>query len=340
MGKSAPKLSMKSSKTEMMEAYSELLAKFDTAPVDKQSEIKKAEEKVVVEKASTYTVESIIKGLAELNVGVGKSFGDLAEKLVNESNKLTELQKAIEVKSGMLKEIHEIDVAANSLTALLEAQSERKAAFEREMTDKQQFFETEMARRQVEWKKEQAEHEFLVKERDATLKKQREREQEEYEYALALSRKKDNDAYTEQKMAHEKEMAERSAAIAVHETEFAELKKKVECLPQELAEAVKKAEAVVKAEVKQQTDTEAKLREKEVEGDKRVAALKIASLEEAVAKQATQIESLTKQLTTADAQVQNIAVKAIEGASGLKALAAVNEIALEQAKTVNPKNKT
>jgi len=38
-----------------------------------------------------------------------------------------------------------------------------------------------------------------------------------------------------------------------------------------------------------------------------------------------------------EASVPNIAVKAIEGASGLRALSAVNEIALEQAKTASLK---
>ena len=39
----------------------------------------------------------------------------------------------------------------------------------------------------------------------------------------------------------------------------------------------------------------------------------------------------------ATAQVQDIAIKAIEGASGVRALHAVNEIALEQAKDVSAK---
>jgi len=39
-------------------------------------------------------------------------------------------------------------------------------------------------------------------------------------------------------------------------------------------------------------------------------------------------------LNSATSEVQNIVVKVIEGASGVKALLAVNEIALEQAKNV------
>ena len=56
------------------------------------------------------------------------------------------------------------------------------------------------------------------------------------------------------------------------------------------------------------------------------------TLEETIARQAAQIAALQKQVDEAKQQVQDIAVKAIEGASGAKALAHINQIAMEQAK--------
>jgi hypothetical protein len=50
------------------------------------------------------------------------------------------------------------------------------------------------------------------------------------------------------------------------------------------------------------------------------------------AHQQAQIAALEKQLADAKQQVQDIAVKAIEGASGSKALSHINQIAMEQAK--------
>jgi colicin import membrane protein len=67
-----------------------------------------------------------------------------------------------------------------------------------------------------------------------------------------------------------------------------------------------------------------------------VADLRIKSLEETVARQYTQIEGLGQRLEEAKKQVQDIAIKAIEGASGAKALSHVNQIAMEQAKTRTP----
>jgi hypothetical protein len=332
MEKSKPKKSPRTTKAEAQEEFVALLpavAAASSAETDKPTEMRKASDKTVLNKASAYTVENIIKGTADLNFNLGKALSDLSAKLTTEANKLAELQKAIDIQSTRLKELHDIDAGAVSLKALLETHSERKASFESEMAEKTAAFEADIARRREEWKREQIEHDLAVKERDADLKKSREREQEEYNYALALARKKDSDAVA----AREKEIAEKSAVIAARESEFNELKRKGDLFPQELANAVKKAEEAVKVAAQKQAEADAKLMAKEIEGDKRVSALKIASLEEKIAAQTTQLESLTKQLAAANTQVQDIAVKAIEGASGLKALSAVNEIALEQAKT-------
>ena len=71
---------------------------------------------------------------------------------------------------------------------------------------------------------------------------------------------------------------------------------------------------------------------KDAETEKRLAELKVGTLEDAVARQQTQIAAIEKQLAEAKQQVQDIAVKAIEGASGAKALSHINQIAMEQAK--------
>jgi uncharacterized coiled-coil protein SlyX len=75
---------------------------------------------------------------------------------------------------------------------------------------------------------------------------------------------------------------------------------------------------------------------KDAETEMRLADLRIKTLEAANAGQSAQIEALQKQLEEAKHQVQEIAVKAIEGASGAKALAHVGQIAMEQAKTRAP----
>ena len=71
---------------------------------------------------------------------------------------------------------------------------------------------------------------------------------------------------------------------------------------------------------------------KDAEAEKRFGELRVKTLEETVGHQQAQIAALEKQLADAKQQVQDIAVKAIEGASGARALSHINQIAMEQAK--------
>ena len=61
--------------------------------------------------------------------------------------------------------------------------------------------------------------------------------------------------------------------------------------------------------------------------------LRIQSLEQTIQTNEERIQALSKQLAAALKQVQDLAVKAIEGASNIQSYEAFKEIALEQAKT-------
>jgi len=331
------KLTMKSRKDEIFEAYEELLAKSAEKKDEEKEDITKNKvEKIEVEKASeknipeeppAYTVESIVKGLANLKLDLNKTLTDLSDKLIAEVNKLEAIKKEITIETKNLEDVHNIKV-----------NEEKKKVFEEEMTS---------IRRQ--WMKEHEEHEIAVKERDEKLKKEREREMEECAYNQALIRKKDKDAYEEEKAALKKslkeeretqmkELNEREAEIAAQEAEIAELKAKVKTSPIELAKAVEKAEKEAITQTEKEAKQKAELLSKDVETEKKVAELKIKNLEDIMVKQSLQIEALTKQLNTSSEQVLNIASKAIESASGVKTtLASGNEIAVEQTKNVNTK---
>jgi colicin import membrane protein len=86
-------------------------------------------------------------------------------------------------------------------------------------------------------------------------------------------------------------------------------------------------------QTEQRFEQQSLLMTKDREADRRFAELQVKTLEEAVTRQTAQMAALQKQLDEAKQQVQDIAVKAIEGASGARALSHVNQIAMEQAKT-------
>ena len=128
------------------------------------------------------------------------------------------------------------------------------------------------------------------------------------------------------------------AALAEREEELTRLRKEAADFPARLQNEVQQATTHAAKEAKQQADQQTLLLKKEAESDRRLAELQIKTLEDLVARQNAQIADMQKQMDDAKKQVQEIAVRAIEGASGSKTLAHVNEIAMEQAKHRGPQS--
>ncbi len=69
-----------------------------------------------------------------------------------------------------------------------------------------------------------------------------------------------------------------------------------------------------------------------MEGEKASYQQRIQSLEQTIGSQEERVQTLCKQLESALKQVQDLAVKAIEGSANVNTYQAMKEIALEQAK--------
>lgn len=323
------KLTMKTKKDDILAAYNELVEKYETIkeedekqPVNKNEPKKEAGKEHLEE---SYTVETIVKDLADLKLSLNKTLAAISDRLISEVNTLEAIKKEIQIETDRLSEIHHIQVEADSLNNLVEMHDNKK----REM-------EKEMSLIKEQWEKEQEEYDRLLKERDEQLQKQRTREQEEYDYAIAMKRKKQNDAFEEEKallqkqIAQEKEVKlkdikEREEALKASEEELSQLRKQVKNFPDELSKTIAKVRQETKDQIEKDMKLKEELRLKEAEGDKKVYELKIKNLEDTMLKQAMQIDGLSKQLDTSSRQVLTIANKAIEGASGLKSMSSFKE---------------
>lgn len=332
-----PEITARSTKNEILEAYNALLKRIkEQKPVDRQAEKEKTEKKEIVETAAQNSVEKIVKGLADLKLGITKSLDDMEAQLIDEFKKLNGIRQAIDIEKKNLEEIHEIRANADSLAVLLLVQKEKRQAFETEIAQKRSDFEAEIIQKRLLWKKEQEDYERMKKEREEETKKARQREEEEYTYNLQLQRKKDQDAYAAKKAALEKELeekrltlerawSEREAALSARENELADLKTRVESFPQELEKAVKDTERSVTQRLQFIYKHEAEMLAKETEGERKLNQQIIASLEAKIKEQEEQIRQLTQKANEAGLQVQSIAIKAIEGASTWRAVGAPYE---------------
>ena len=176
-----------------------------------------------------------------------------------------------------------------------------------------------------------------------SLNLQRQREIEDYEYKKNLERKKAQDKYdeevrqiekkdTEKQEALEKSWKQRESVLKEREEELSRLQKESAEFPGRLQTETAAAAARARSETEVRLEQQALVLRKDAEAEQRLGELRVKTLDEVVTRQQAQIAALEKQLADAKQQVQDIAVKAIEGASGARALSHINQIAMEQAK--------
>ena len=130
----------------------------------------------------------------------------------------------------------------------------------------------------------------------------------------------------------EKSLAAREQDLASRELELAELRGRVASFAKDLQAAIEQAEARATEPLEQQHKATQELLRCQLEGEKNVLAAKIAGLEGMVAEQAEQITRLEQQAEKAYSQIQEIAVRAIEGSASTKQLANLQQLLAEQAR--------
>ena len=357
------KLTDKSTKAEILEAYKE--AAQEKAALELQikqlnaspKQPAAAPEKPIVEAqkpmALTQTqqkMQSTIDNLILLQFGFGGAVSELSEKLTSEAAKLEELRRTVGEEIQQLQELHSLeDVAEDTLDNLIQQYEESAKTFTNELSEQRDTVEQELWEQHQAWEKEQELQKLAVKERDENQRKASNRDEELYNYDLELQRNLDIEEYDqrqerlhkdieESEREQEKQWAEREKLIAEREKVSAEVKAKVEAFPKELEANIKNGKDSGRNIGNYQAKIKSDLLLKDMEGQKQNYELQIQGMLQTMQNQDARIASLSKQLDSALKQVQDLAVKAIEGSSNLSSFQAVREIAIEQAKT-QQKNK-
>lgn len=287
----------------------------------------RGKEREVVKTASGYTVEVIIKGLADLQLGFGGTIDDVVTRLSGEGLKLEELRRAIEIETAYAKHLGDVSVAADALDILAQEHKEALRVHEEQAKAQTGALEADIQGTRAAWEEQRAQHEREVSRFDDKQGKDRAKAEADFDYELARKRKLDADALTDKRAKAEllvagedqrrnKQWTEREGVLAGKAGEHTAHKARVEAFAQEVDEAAKKGRDEALRETFADAKVKAELLEKEVEGNRKVYALQVESLEATLAKQGEQVASLTARLQVALTQVQELAHKAIDGTSG------------------------
>lgn len=330
----------------------EALAEAEKTVAERREAQAKPEEKIearavaqAVAAADELSTEGVVKSIGELRSVVARMLTQLSDRLEEQVARYVQIQRAIVAKDAELKEIYEIQRSASTLTALLEAHEQKRTQLEAEMAETKERLEQQIEQTRSEWEHEKKQREAEAKERESAEQKRREREKEEYRYGFAREQQQARDQFTdetakaqkelaERKSAVDRELQERERAIKSREDELTSLRQRVDAFPKELEAAV--ARAVKDAAARQQQEAAAReeLSKREFAGEKNVLTTRIASLDQTAKEQAEQIARLLAQAEKAYGQVQEIAVRAIEGSATAKQLTSLQQMLADQARKV------
>jgi hypothetical protein len=317
------------SKGQILSAFRQLLSQrqaIASKVATKEEEAEKAKNQELLETAASYTVDSIVNGMAALQLDFSGIVTNLAERLTNESEKLDELKRAIAVERDNLDQLQKVRIVADALYILRQEHQEKLTVLETDTRRQTEAIEKEMAQARKVWTKEQAEFTANVEEQEALALKEREEETGDYNYEIERSRQMEMDEYEEKKRLQErnlqeknqekeKDWAEREKILTDNQTEFEENQAKIEGFEEELKQTFTEA----KNKAIEECDRDAKVKEnlvaKEWEAEHQGYELRIAALEASIQRQSEQIAEITTQLQAATNQAQSLAMRAFQSAA-------------------------
>ena len=330
------------------QAMVEIVAEAEKAVAQRKETEAKPEERIAanavrdaVAAADALSSDGVVRSIGELKSTIARTLTQLSDRLEEEIGKYSQICRAITAKDSELKEIYEIQRSASTLLAFLETQQRKQEEMQREFQTEKEQLEREIETTRAEWENEKQQHEQEGKERDAAEQKRRQREQEEYKYNFAreqqVARDRSGDELAkaqkdllERQTQLEREWGQREKALAASEQELAELRARDAGFADELKAAAEGAAAEATQRAEQQHQTAQELLRRALEGEKNVLATTIAALERTVQEQSEQLARLEQQAEKAYAQVQEIAVRAIEGSASTKQLANLQQLFAEQ----------
>ena len=313
----------------------------ESSPARRTAQAKREQE--VLETAATVTAESAVRAIGDLKVTIDSTLDQLSQQLVEQAKRLTAVHEAVAIKRRQLAELYDIEVVAETLAGLIRDYDQKKLQFAQDTEARKRDFEREMQEARAAWDKEKQRAQEELAAEKGRAKKEWQREQEEYAYTLKTHRSRDEEEYgkrretleaqlAEERTRQDKAFADRESAVAAREKELADLQARAQAMDAELQRAVAQAREEATKVAEERARQTAALKAKDFEGTEKLLQQRIQTLEALVGEKNARIEQLQNELSDATVKVRDIAVKAIEGASGAAALTHVSGIALQQAK--------
>jgi hypothetical protein len=275
---------------------------------------------------STLSVDKALSSVSGSSLQVSKAFAQLSEDLIQQTQQLDTLREAIKIEQEELERLHGVGVVASTVDRLVAEYEAQKLTLEKTKAD-----------RQAQWAQEQAD--FNAKwDREVTDRKlARDREEAEYHYKTEQARREETDRWNDslrQRTRAEQERTEtltktwkmREEELAKAENELLTLRQQVTDFPAKLDAEVKKAEAILGRTMKKDYEAENALRASQWEGQAALLRQNILTLTDQIKTKDTEIVELRAQRAASEANVKEIATKAVDAASSKMSFAELSSL--------------
>lgn len=317
------------SNEQVFAAFEKILAdrkKLGAKIATKEEEAAAARNDQLLAVASAYTIDGIVKGLADLQLEFGSIVTQLSEKLTAESMKLAELDQAIEIEMRHLENLKQIRVVADTLHLLSQEHQDKLSSLGKTGAEQQAALEGEMGEVRSHWAKEQSDFEQTVQEQTEQLTKERERQEADYQYELDRKQTIDANEFDETRRKQEKELqdteqtnerqwAERERILEENQPVLEDYQQRVDVFSADLDQLVAETRDDAATAIRHNAEVQAELLEKEWEATKQGYEFTIQSLEQKIQEQTQQIESINAQLQETMQQSHTLTMKAFEKSS-------------------------
>lgn len=311
-------------KEQVMSAFNKLLTQYqkvESKVATKEEEASAIKNQQLLTRATEYTVDNIINGMATLQLDFGGAIDSIKENLTGESTKLNELKRAIAVEREHLQQLSQVRLVADALHILQQEHQEKLQRLAEETSLQQEKIAQEITKSRKVWQREQADFLTAVAEEDELIAQQRKQEEADYQYELARQRKIETDEYEEDKRQQERELAQieqektkdwikREQYLADYKAEFVANLDKIAGFEEKIQAEYNKAKGEAIKEALSKAKVEADLLEKEWEANQKGYELQVTSLEVTITRHEQQIAQLTNQLQESNSQAQSLAMKA------------------------------
>jgi hypothetical protein len=311
------KVTERNTKREIMSAYNKSLETIKTLKAQKVgrgTEVTRDKNVATVQRATASSVKDIVQALADLRVGANETISNLEESILEKKSQLDDIQTAITLQKSELKNVHDVTVEADTLAALMEAQSDEKRTFQVEMDETRRG-----------WEKEKSDRAERLNEQRAHETKEQKRRTDDFDYQFKLKQSRQDDELAEGRRLFtreldkkreevEKEFTERDEALTSREEEFNSYVEQVKSFPEKLEKAKEDAVASAMKSEKSSRHFEVSALKRDVTTANQIHENTITMLNEKVGALTEENAHLREQLNAANEKVQSVAVEAIKGA--------------------------